>query len=388
MTERLYYHDSYLRRFAARAEPVEPRRVYLDRTAFYPTSGGQPHDVGFIGGVAVTDVVEEDSRIAHQLAAPLEAGSHECEIDWGRRFDHMQQHTGQHLLSAVLIEMFGVPTISFHMGAEYATIEIETKALDRNDLARAERRANEIVTENRGVNVSFHESQEDLALRKASHREGTLRVVTIEGLDRSACGATHVHSTGEIGAILLRSTEKIRGNLRLEFVCGLRAVRRARADFDALSDVAKTLSTGVDVAGAAATGMLERLTQSEKSRQKLELELAKVRGRELAVSTPPNAKGFRVYLKRLAGGIGDEIRAEAQAFTASGGAIYIAASDAPHSILLAVSDDSPLKAGATLKPVLEANGGRGGGSPRMAQGSVPERDGSEIVVEVLKRSFE
>jgi len=256
MTERLYYNDSYGREFAARVveRSADGRTVYLDRTLFYPASGGQPFDVGSIAGVAVIEVVDEEERIAHRLAAPLEAeGEVAGEIDWARRFDHMQQHSGQHLLSAVFEELFGLHTVSFHLGAESATIDLEGGGVEARMVTEAEWRANQVVAENRAMDVRFEDAGAAQGLRKASEREGLLRIVSIEGLDRSACGGTHVRTTGEIGPILLRRTEKIRQSVRVEFVCGGRAVRRARADFEALTRIAQLFSAPLDeVAGMVA----------------------------------------------------------------------------------------------------------------------------------------
>src|ERR1039457_5957879 len=203
MTERIYYNDSYLRRFNAQVAACAPggSTVYLDRTAFYPTSGGQPFDLGFIAGVAVQDVVDEGDSVAHVLAAPVDPGPVECVIDWDRRFDHMQQHTGHHLLSAVFEELLGLHTVSFHLGAESCTIDLEGGALDAKRPARAERRANQLVSENRPVTVVYEDAAQAEGLRKPSGREGALRIVSIDGLDRSACGGTHVRSNGALGVI-------------------------------------------------------------------------------------------------------------------------------------------------------------------------------------------
>src|SRR5258708_3579127 len=244
MTERLYYHDCYLREFKARVvETAEDgRRVYLDRTAFYPTSGGQPFDTGTMDGASVIDVIDQEERVAHILDAALSPGEITAQIDWQRRFDHMQQHTGQHLLSAVLEELFQIPTISFHLGAETSTIDLGASSLSLRQMEQAEERCAETVSESRPVTITFDEASADLDLRKATERTGTLRVVSIQGIDRSACGGTHVRSTAEIGSVLLRKTEKIRGNIRLEFVCGRRALGQARADFRTLQDISRQLS--------------------------------------------------------------------------------------------------------------------------------------------------
>jgi alanyl-tRNA synthetase len=248
MTHRLYFTDAYLTTFAATvtARADDGRRLYLDRTAFYPTSGGQPFDTGRLGGVVVVDVIDEGDRIAHLLDAPAAGDRLEGAIDWARRFDHMQQHTGQHLLSAVLAERFGLTTVSVHFGRESATLDLDAAALEHAQLVDAELAANAAVSENRPVTVSFEEAGSAPGLRKTSDREGTLRIITIEGLDRSACGGTHVRATGEIGAISIRKVERVKQHVRLEFLCGLRAVRRARADADLLSTIAASRSAAAD----------------------------------------------------------------------------------------------------------------------------------------------
>jgi len=385
MTERLYYTDCYLRGFQANLIAAEPDglTVYLDRTAFYPTSGGQPFDTGSIGGVAVVEVADDGERIAHRLAAPVGAGAVECVIDWSRRFDHMQQHSGQHLLSAVFEELFGLRTASFHLGAEASTIDLEGGALDARGLEAAERRVNELVFENRPIAIEFEDAAAVQGLRKASEREGTLRIVTIEGLDRSACGGTHVRATGEIGAVLLRKTEKIRQAVRVEFLCGARAVRRAHADYAALAQASQLFSAPLDETPALVAAQLEAARAAEKARHKLELELAGYQGRELYHRTEAGADGVRRVTRRAEQGTLEELRAVAQNFTAQPKAVFLAALNNPPSVLLAASEDSGIDAGKLVKAAITAAGGRGGGTARMAQGSVPDQAALERVLEAL-----
>jgi len=385
MTERLYYHDSYLRQFDAHAleSADDGSTVYLDRTAFYPTSGGQPFDLGSIAGIAVRDVVDEGDRIAHLLAAPLAAGSVACSIDWARRFDHMQQHTGQHLISAVCEELFKLRTVSFHLGAESATIDLEGGPVDSRVISAVEARANEIVWENRPVDVTYEDAGSVQGLRKASEREGTLRVVSIHGLDRSACGGTHVRATGEIGAVLLRKLEKIRQSVRVEFLCGGRAVRRARADYEALNRVAQLFSASLDEVPGVVAAQMETARAADKARRKLELDLAAYRGRELYQNTVPGPDGIRRAVRRATSGSLEELRALAQNFTAQSMAVFVATLASPPSVLLATSADSGVDAGQKLKAALAAVGGRGGGAARMAQGSVPDGALLDQVVEKL-----
>jgi alanyl-tRNA synthetase len=385
-TERLYYHDSYLTEFRARIvdRSADGLRVYLDRTAFYPDSGGQPRDTGLLAGVVVTDVIDEDERIAHGTAQPVEGTEVECRIDWARRFDHMQQHSGQHLVSATLLELYGIPTVSFHLGDESSTIEVTAPALDQQQILSVERRANEHVVENRPVSISMETPHEAQGLRVPSEREGLLRIVSIPGLDRIACGGTHVRTTGEIGPVLIRRLEKIRGNVRIEFLCGMRAVRRTRADFDALSGIARVLSTALDDTPALVASQREALDTSEKARRKLVAELARHRGRELYDSTTPEASGFRRVVRRLASGaVDDELRALAQGFTSRPQAVFLAVIEDPLTMLLAVSTDAGIHAGNKLREALASAGGRGGGNAQVAQGTVPSKDALESVLSLL-----
>lgn len=387
MTQRLYYDDCYLRDFTARVVDTadEGRKVYLDRTAFYPTSGGQPFDVGTIGGVAVEEVVDEEDRIGHVLAAPLSrpdtSGVVDGRIDWERRFDHMQQHTGQHLLSAVLIEMFDIATVSFHMGALTSTIDVEAASMDAKQLERAEERCSEIVAEARPVLIAYEDASTDLGLRKASARTGTLRIVAIDRLDKSACGGTHVRSTAEIGPVLLRKLEKIRGNTRIEFVCGLRAVRRARQDFRVLAEISKLVSVPADEAPQVIAAQVEKAKTLEKSAQRLASELAKREGAELYASTAADESGVRKATVR--GAIDDAMRERAKAFVAGPKAVFLAISENPASVLLAASADSGVHAGDRVKAAVTAAGGRGGGNQGLAQGSVAAEKLDAVVSQLV-----
>ncbi|MGP8246561.1 MAG: alanyl-tRNA editing protein [Bryobacteraceae bacterium] len=382
MTERLYYTDSYLREFTANLVETSPDGLtaYLDRTAFYPASGGQPFDTGSIGGIPVIEVVDEEERVGHRLAAPVAPGPVACLVDWPRRFDHMQQHSGQHLLSAVFAERFHFKTVSFHLGAQSSTIDLETDSLEPRVAAEAERRANQMVCENRPLSVSFEDAAAAGDLRKASERTGTLRIVSIADFDRSACGGTHVRATGEIGAILLRKLEKVRKTVRVEFLCGARAVARAHADFEALNRAAQTFSAPLDEVPALVAAQAEAARAAEKSRRKLELELAGYRGRELYQSCPAGAGGIRRHVERVSRGNLEDLRAVAQSFTSQPAAVFLAVLEEPPALLLAASADSGVDAGALLKTALSAAGGRGGGTPRLAQGSLPDRARLDQVV--------
>ena len=385
MTERIYYTDAYATGFeAAVLERAEAgRRVYLDRTAFYPTSGGQPHDTGRLGGVPVMDVVDEGERVAHLLAEPIRAdGRVQGEVDWQRRYDYMQQHTAQHLLSAVLADRLGCATVSVHFGDATSTLDLDTPVLDPGRLEEVETRANAMVWEQRPVAVSFEDAATTAGLRKPTDRTGTIRVVSIAGVDRSACGGTHVRSTGELGPVLISRTERVRKSVRVEFVAGGRALRAARADRALITRLAADYSAAPDDLLRILESQRAELKAAAAARRESDAALAQYRARELYDATVPDAAGLRRALLREAASL-EAARALAQAFTTLSRAVLVAVVAAPPSVLLATSGDSGLDAGATFKAALAAVGGRGGGSSRLAQGTAPDPESLERVVTAL-----
>ncbi|HSE67823.1 MAG TPA: alanyl-tRNA editing protein [Gemmatimonadales bacterium] len=385
MTQRLYYTDSYLTDFTATVEARgdEGRRIYLDRTAFYPTSGGQPNDLGSLAGKRVLDVIDEGERIVHLVEEPVQAEQVQGSVNWTRRFDHMQQHTGQHLLSAVLADAFGYQTVSVHFGADSSSLDLDVGTMRPEQVREAEVRANAVVFENRPVTIAFEEAGTASGLRKASDRSGTLRVITIADLDRSACGGTHVRATGEIGSILIRSVERVKKQVRLEFLCGGRAVRRARADYEALSGMAESASAGMGDLPELFAKQRVDLKLLDNSRRGLEEELNKYLARDLYHATPAASNGNRVIVQRLTGQPIEKLRGLAQAIITHPRALFVGTLDSPPTLLLASSADSDVDAGATLKPVLEKHGGRGGGSQRIGQGTEADTDTLNRAVQTL-----
>ncbi len=388
MTKRLYYDDPFLTEFSATVTGFgdDPRKVYLDRTAFYPASGGQPFDTGLLGGVAVLDVIDEEDRIAHVLAEPIGPGEVEGCVDRARRFDHMQQHTGQHLLSAVLEELFQASTLSFHLGQDASTIDLRA-TLSPDQAVAAELRANQLAWENRPVRALYEEASQAQGLRKPSGRAGILRIIEIEGIDRSACGGTHVTHTGAIGAILIRKLDRVRGNTRLEFLCGSRALARARNDYDALSGVARVFSATLDEAPGLVAQLSGRAQKAEKDRRKLAVELASIEGKQLYERADKDAAGRRRHTLRTATGLDDEVRALAQGFAAGSNAVFLAICEPALSLMLACSPDSGIAAGTILKQALDAVGGRGGGNPQLAQGSVPATEALDGALGLLEQAL-
>ena len=269
-TKRLYHDDAYLLEFEA--EVVERREhegrpaVLLDRTAFYPESGGQPWDTGTLGGARVAAVIDLDGAILHVVEGAVPEGRVHGSVDKATRLDHMEQHTGQHVLSQAFWELLEGETLSFHMGAEVSTLEIGLKALSDADFDRVEDRANAIVREDREVKTYFVPEDRigEVPLRRPPKKQGLLRVVEVDGFDYSACGGTHVRRTGEIGAIKVLGTEKIRGNLRFEFLCGGRALRDHR-DKDR---TVRRLAGAFSCAPGDVAGQVERLAAEHKALKK------------------------------------------------------------------------------------------------------------------------
>ena len=291
-TRRLYFEDAYLAEFDAnvleRTERDGRPAVVLDRTAFYPESGGQPWDTGTLGGAAVLAVLDLDGVILHILDKAIEAGPVHGRVDWPGRFDRMQQHTGQHVLSQAFWEVLKGETRSFHLGPEVSTLEIGLAAAADADLDRVEDRANTVVWEDRTVKTYFvpEEKIGEVPLRRPPKKQGLLRVVEVDGFDYSACGGTHVRRTGEIGLVRLGPAEKIRGNLRFDFLCGGRALR----DYRQKDRSARKLAGTFSCAAAGVAAQVEKLGAEHKAlkkrARKLEERLAAFEAGEVIRSAP------------------------------------------------------------------------------------------------------
>lgn len=387
MRKRLYYHDAYLREFDARVIRSEPAgadrfHVFLDQTAFYPTSGGQPNDVGTLAGVAVEDVLEtENEEIAH-VTAQVPQGEHvHGVIDWRRRFDHMQQHTGQHLLSAAFVRLFGFPTVGFHLGAETSTIDLGTSTLAGRQLRAAEELANQVVFEDRPVRILFRHGEElaEEALRRVE-RAGEWRLIEIPDFDLIPCGGTHVARTGEVGLIWVRGLEKQKGNVRLEFVCGSRALTWAHTDHRLLSEAARLLTTSASELPRVIQKQMDELRAAEKARLRLLERLAGYEAQALLAEAEVLA-GRRLvrkvfdeadvsYLRLVAG----------ELIAASGVVALLATRSQPANVIFARSADVADDMGVLLREVLSQYGGKGGGKPDFAQGSIPTGEQVEAVL--------
>jgi alanyl-tRNA synthetase len=386
VTERLYYHDPYLREFdASIVETVvhEGRTgVVLDRTAFYPSSGGQPFDVGTLGGASVVDVVDlEDGRILHVVEAPPAGDRITGCIDWARRFDHMQQHTGQHVLSAAFDRFFRVRTESFHLGADYSTIDL-AREVSATEIARAEDEANRVVWEDRPVIVRFADAEEvaRLPLRKEPKREGLLRLIEVQEFDLSACGGTHVARTGAIGIIAIASVERLRGGSRLTFLCGQRALAGYRVLRDAVSGSVRALSVLPGELPAA----IERVqAESKELRRQLKAFQEQLAGHQAAAlagaATP--AGDARIVTARLPGWDATGLKIIASRIVEQPGFVVVLVSEPqPSALVVARSAGLAYDAGALLRQLTSRHGGKGGGRPELAQGGGIMSPAADVLV--------
>jgi alanyl-tRNA synthetase len=408
VTERLYYEDSFLRSFpaqvvdireASRMGGVSIWQLALDRTAFYPTSGGQPCDTGILTATSRNGAIlevpiesveeeEESRRVWHLTSKPLQAGTAvQGAIDWPRRLDHIQQHSGQHLLSAVFLRELDAQTVSFHLGEAVSTIDLTASAVAHHSLERVERIANEIIAEDRPVTIRTIEradAEKLLAegqLRKLPERESPIRLIEIADCDLNACGGTHVRATGQIGSILIRSTERVSRGVRVEFICGLRAVSAARQDFELLGRAAGTLSIGRNDVPAAIERLQAEAKALAKERQKIREELATYHATRLAIEEMIE-ENLRLIRRTFIDRGRDYVRLLASRVCATVPrtvALFVCEEAEPARIFLACSRDMNLNCGEYLRSALAARGLRGGGSGDLAQGDAPKAEADKIV---------
>ena len=369
-TKRLYFDDAYRMDFEAsileRLTCLDHPAVVLDATAFYPESGGQPWDLGTLGGVPVIKVVEEGDRIVHVLERDVPGGRAEGRIDAVRRFDHMQQHSGQHILSQAFIEVVQGETRSFHLGADVSTLEIGIPAISKDDRDKVERRANEVVFQDRDIRTFFvpRERIAEVPLRRPPQVEGTVRVVEVCGFDYSACGGTHVRRTGEIGLIKMIGWEKIRGNLRFVFVCGGRAL----ADYRKKTDVTRELAARFDGADQDIPGAVEKLSAELKAARKrlkgFEEEAAAAEARTILARS-----GGRVLTRVFENRSPDSLRALALNLIREGERVVLLAArgDTRAHLVLARSETIPLDLRTLVGRVAPLLDGKGGGGPSLVE---------------------
>ncbi|MBY0114682.1 alanyl-tRNA editing protein [Paenibacillus sp. FSL H8-0317] len=369
MTQKIYYDSAYTREWhttiTGRVDKEDGVYVTLAETAFYPHGGGQPCDLGQIGGIAVLDVNIEEGEVWHKLERTPEQNEVHCEIDWERRFDHMQQHTGQHLLSAITLKLTEAMTLSFHLGTEYDTIDVAAAELGANQLTAIEQEVNRQIYRNARINTSWVTAEEvaQLPLVKQPTVTEDIRIVEIEGVEYNACGGTHVSATGEIGIIKLLKTEKVKGSTRIYFKCGTRALNEFTATQNVLNSIMVKLKTSKDE-------LLERIEKMELEQKQLQTELN-------AVKTTNDAYYAEELLAARQGLVIAQVfedkslkdmQSLATKLTADHEGLVLFVSISEAKVVLAQNGQPPEWAcGPFFKGNLGAYQGKGGGSEKIAQ---------------------
>ena len=392
LTERIYYGDAYAREFTARIIErtlVDGRpAVVLDRTALYPTGGGQPHDTGWLNEVEVVDVQSLDDRVLHLLGAELAGDEVRGVIDWRRRHDHMQQHTGQHVLSQAFVRLSGAETVGFHLGEVVSTIDVEGVHTKGSDWLPVEEAANQVIDDALPVRTRVYGASEigQIPLRKPPTVTEEIRIVEVEGFDWSACGGTHVRNSAEIGLIKIVGTERRGGETRISFLCGA----RARRDYDHLlsvtQEIAARFSTSRDELPEAVGRLMSENASLRRELGQLEASWVDATARAMV------AAGMPLQRVKLVSGVVEwpveRAKRVAQSVRAEPGVILLLGITGERpQLLFTRSDDIQLDVGALLREAAAAEGGRGGGRADWAQGGVPASAGLARAIAAAENSL-
>ena len=403
MTQKLYHDDAYQQEFQAqvleRVAVGNGLGLILDKTCFYPTSGGQPHDQGTLNGVSVSDVFEreDDGAVVHVVGGEVEGPTLSPsislrinngeivhgQIDWERRFDHMQQHTGQHILSQAFLRLLDAETVGFHLGAEASTIDVDKAPLEAAQLDEVEKLANTVVFADRPVRTYFvnPDRMRDLALRKQPMVTGPIRIVEVESFDLSPCGGTHVKAAGEVGPIVITKSERRGSETRVEFLCGGRALADYRRQRRIVGELANRFSVG----DWELVETVNRLAEEAKRHRK-ELNAAKDQLLDYEAARlwaeAEERDGLRIVRAILSEGDGGTLKGLAQRLAKKEACIALLGLKGDRALLaFARSADLPYDMSALLKGACQIIGGGGGGRPDMAQGGGPARDRLEEALE-------
>ena len=389
MTKKLYYTDQYLRKFSSRVRRLTESNgkpaIVLDRTAFYPTSGGQPHDRGTINEIEVLEVIENESQeILHILESPVEGPKAVGRIYWNRRFDHMQQHTGQHLLSQAFIKKCNADTLSFHLGDESATLDLNQSGFSIDTIAAVEDFANHIIYENRRVSsrlVPIHELDQ-YPVRKPPVVENDIRIVEIENFDYSPCGGTHCSRTGEIGIVKITRSENYKQGTRIHFKCGMRALRDYQEKSKILKKIGDDLSTGEPELHRNIRKMREEL-------KSLRTDLGRLKQQQLDQEAKEIFSGRKIILgMNIISTVFEDRSAEELKILAQkivkrfpNTVVLFGTKAATKATLLFLrSEEIPINMGKLMQAACKLVNGRGGGRPQQAQGGGPAVDKLEMAL--------
>ncbi|MEK4007052.1 alanyl-tRNA editing protein [Paenibacillus sp. FSL H3-0333] len=390
MTKKLYYDSAFIQEWStvitSAIEHEDGIYVTLAKTAFYPHGGGQPCDTGTIGGIAVLDVVLEAQEVLHKVAQLPGQTEVDCAIDWARRFDHMQQHSGQHLLSAVFLKLYQAATVSFHLGSDYATIDLDRSELSAAELAEAEQEVNRQIYLNRSI-VSYFVTAEEMAklpLLKLPKVTEDIRIVEIEGVEHNACGGTHVAATGAIGLIKLLRSEKQKGHVRVTFLCGGRALAAFNDHVQIISQLSVKFNTGKEE-------IMDRIGKWEQEQKLMQMELAAVReqndsylARELLAAAEADSRVIRLIsdTRTL-----KDLQSLAAKLTALTDLPLLLLSAAENKAVLAHSGSAEFSCGAFFKAHLGGYQGKGGGSDKLAQAGFPSWEDALAFYNFAKEQF-
>jgi alanyl-tRNA synthetase len=379
-TERLYYNDSHLVEFEARVVDVTERvsgwtAVILNRTAFYPTGGGQPSDTGVLNGSLVVECIDDgDNGVLHVVQGPTPARGTVVKgrIDWLRRLDHMQQHTGQHILSQAFVTLFNAPTRSFRVLQQSCEVDVDLQNPSTEVIERAVELANNVIWEDRAIkirNVTADEAAE-LPLRKDSAREGELRLIEIDGFDLTPCGGTHAYRTGEVGMIAVRTWERAKGLVRIEFVAGMRALADYRKANKSSREIAALFSAGRDDVPHLASQMIEENKELHRRVRILEESAASGEADTLSTLTEVDADGARIVARVFEGRDAESLKKLAHALIAKPKTVALLGSrdEGTARLVFARSADAEGDMSAVMREACSLLDGRGGGKPDMAQG--------------------
>ncbi|ASA26297.1 alanyl-tRNA editing protein [Paenibacillus donghaensis] len=375
MTDKLYYDSAYISMWETTIQEVLEREdgiyVALEQTAFYPHGGGQPCDRGEISGIAVLDVVSEEGKVLHKLESLPQERQGSCRLDWETRFDHMQQHSGQHLLSAVCLKLAGAVTASFHLGNEDCTIDVERVELSETLLASIEQEVNLEIYRNHRIVSHWVSAQEaaKLPLVKAPTVTEEIRIVEIQEVEYNACGGTHVAATGEIGIIKLLRTEKIKGKTRIYFKCGTRALNEFNEQMKILAALSVRFNTGKEE-------IMDRIQKADQEQKLLQSQLNAAKeqldsylAQELLAQEDGGLISYIFADKPL-----KDLQSLATKLTAQTDAAVLLATTMESKLVYAHSGSGELSCGAFFKTHLAGFNGKGGGSAVMAQAGFPSWD--------------
>lgn len=414
MTKKLYHDDAYRQEFQAqvleRVTVGNKLGLILDKTCFYPTSGGQPHDQGTLNGVLVSDVFEreDDGAVVHVVDGEVEGPALSPsislrvnkgetvygQIDWERRFDHMQQHTGQHILSQAFLQLLDAETVGFHLGAEVSTIDVDKAPLETAQLDRVEELANTIVFADRPVRTYFadQDRMEDLTLRKQPMVTGPVRIVEIEGFDFSPCGGTHVKAAGEVGPIVITKSERRGSETRVEFLCGGRALTDYRRQRRIVSELANQFSVGDWELVEAVNRLAEEAKRYRKELNVAQNQLLDYEAARLWAEAEERGD-LRIVRAILSEGDGETLKGLAQRLAKKEDCVALLGLKGDRALLaFARSANLPYDMSALLKGACQIIGGGGGGRPYMAQGGGPAGDrleeALEFALEALREAYQ